>query len=97
MSASASRSRSAERPELAVGVLNVMVLALENRAGRPDQITQHRIVKIAAENRRDLCDLTSDAQPIEACGKRLLQRRGNSVKATLLAPLQQQVRDFLDE
>ena len=58
---------------------------------------EQRVREIAAQHCADLRDLARRAEPVEPRGERLLQGRRDRLRAALLAALQQEARNLLDE
>ena len=59
--------------------------------------TKQWVGEVASDHSTDLRHLARRAEPIKPRHKRLLQCRGDSLGAALLAALQQKPRHFLDE
>ena len=80
-----------------VGVGQPLQRGLQSRLVVFGDVAQKPVCEITSEHRADLRDLARGAQPVEARGERLLERRRDRLHAALIAALEQEPRHLLDE
>ena len=91
------RLRSIALDEQNVGLGEPLQRRLQRAFVEASHGLEQRIRESAAQHCADLRGLTRGAEPIEPRGERLLQGRRDRLRAALLAALQQEARNLLDE